>query len=64
MDGVTPLQGMDLVIGGNDQKSTHYEIAGKPMEVSVNMGSPKWMVSNPTEMDDNWGLPPFQKTSM
>ena len=41
MDGVTPLQGMDLVIGGNYQKSTHYEIAGKPMEVSVNMGSQK-----------------------
>ena len=35
------------------------------MGVSINGGTPKWMVyrENPTEMDD-LGVPPFQETSI
>ena len=33
------------------------------MMVSINMGSPKWMVfkENPVNMDENWGYPYFRK---
>ena len=37
------------------------------LKVSINGGTPKWMVyfmENTTKMDDDWGCPSFQETSI